>query len=211
MSPLICSLQNVRGKVIRQRHVLKNLVRKEVSMQERAFWKGALFVVLIAGSLLLMDLAGCSVYMAAKQPSEKNLEVMSVGTPRNVVLAELGTPAATETRDGKKVDVFSFVQGYSKGSKTGRAVFHGVADVFTLGLWEVVGTPTEAIFDGTKVMYEITYDEGNRVEIVIALTEKSKVEAQKHVREPVPKPGDASAKSADSSAKPVVEAEQKIQ
>jgi outer membrane protein assembly factor BamE (lipoprotein component of BamABCDE complex) len=125
--------------------------------------------------------------MAAKQPSKKNLDVMSVGTPRSLVLAEFGQPTVTETREGKKVDVFSFVQGYSKGAKTGRAVFHGVADVFTFGLWEVVGTPTEAVFDGTKVTYEITYDENNRVEKVVPLTEKSKEEAPKEIAEPLPK------------------------
>lgn len=104
------------------------------------------------------------------------------------MLAEFGQPTATEKRGEKTVDVFSFVQGYSKGAKTSRAVFHGAADVFTLGLWEVVGTPTEAVFDGTKVTYEITYDENNRVEKVVPLTEKSREKAPKEVIEPLPKP-----------------------
>ena len=157
-------------------------------MKPRTSWNGFWFVALGVVSLFLLNSAGCSVYMAAKQPPEKNLDVMTVGTPRRLVLAELGQPVASETRDGKKVDVFSFVQGYSKGAKTGRALFHGVADVFTLGLWEVVGTPTEAIFDGTKVTYEITYDEGNRVETVVPLTEKSKEEAPKQITQPSPRP-----------------------
>lgn len=115
---------------------------------------------------------GCSVYMAAKQPNRKNLEVFSVGTPRSLVLAEIGQPQASETKDGKRVDVFSFVQGYSKGAKAGRALFHGAADVFTLGMWEVVGTPTEAIFTGEKVAYEVTYNTSDKVEKVITLLGK---------------------------------------
>lgn len=125
------------------------------------------------GSMLCLALAvtgtGCAVFMAAKQPPKKDLSVLSVGTPRGVLLAELGQPTATQTRDGEKVDVFSFTQGYSKPAKAARAVFHGAADVFTLGLWEVVGTPTEAIFDGTKMALEVTYDENDRVRNVVDL------------------------------------------
>jgi outer membrane protein assembly factor BamE (lipoprotein component of BamABCDE complex) len=193
----------------------RNLVKKGDAMQEKVSWNGGWSVLLMLVSLLLLNLAGCSVYMAAKQPSQKNLDVMAVGTPRSLVLAELGSPAATETRDGKKVDVFSFVQGYSQGSKTTRAVFHGLADVFTAGLWEVVGTPTESIFHGTKVSYEVTYDDGSRVEKVVALTEKSREEAPKEIAaESMPKPAEPSPELVEAvskvekpSSKPPVEAE----
>jgi len=95
-----------------------------------------------------------------------------------MLLAELGQPTATETRDGRKVDVFSFTQGYSKPAKAARAVFHGVADVFTLGLWEVVGTPTEAVFDGTKIGLKVTYDGNDRVENVVDLRKEQQQAAQ---------------------------------
>ena len=120
----------------------------------------------------LLSQTGCAVFMAAKQPPKKDLSVLSVGTPRSLLLAELGQPTATETSDGKKVDMFSFTQGYSKPAKAARAVFHGAADVFTLGLWEVVGTPTEAVFDGTKMAFEVTYDQNDRVENVVELQKK---------------------------------------
>jgi len=125
--------------------------------------------VTILLSLFVMVCSGCSVYMAAKQPTRKNLEVFSAGTPRSLVLAEIGQPQASEMKAGKRVDVFSFVQGYSKGAKAGRAFFHGAADVLTLGLWEVVGTPTEAIFDGQKVAYEVTYGTSDKVEKAVTL------------------------------------------
>ena len=117
----------------------------------------------------LLSQTGCAVFMAAKQPPKKDLSVLSLGTPRSLLLAELGQPVITDTRDGHNVDVFSFTQGYSKPAKAARAVFHGAADVMTLGLWEIIGTPTEAVFDGTKMALEVTYDENDRVEHVIEL------------------------------------------
>ena len=82
----------------------------------------------------------------------------------------LGSPIASETKqDGKRVDVFSFTQGYSTANRVGRTLFHGVADVATLGLWEIVATPTEATFDGKKAAFEVTYDLNDRVEKFVRL------------------------------------------
>ncbi|PAW80555.1 MAG: hypothetical protein B9S33_18255 [Pedosphaera sp. Tous-C6FEB] len=114
-------------------------------------------------------LSGCSVFMAAKQPPKKDLTVLNVGTPRNVIIAELGSPVHTETKDGLRMDIYNFVQGYSKGAKAGRAVFHGAADVLTLGLWEVVGTPTEGTFDGNRMSVEVRYDASDRVREVVTI------------------------------------------
>ena len=127
------------------------------------------FIIGFVMAAALSMQTGCSVFMAAKQPPKKNLGVLKEGTPRSLLLIEFGQPVATETKEGKRVDVFSFTQGYSKGAKTGRAVFHGAADVFTLGLWEVVGTPTEAVFDGKKMAFEVTYDASDKVEKVSTL------------------------------------------
>ena len=113
--------------------------------------------------------SGCAVVMAAKQPSKKEVGLLAPGVPRNLVLAELGQPVVTETRTGKRVEVYSFVQGYSKGVRVSRSIAHGAADVLTFGLWEAIGTPTEAIFDGTRMAYEVTYDASDRVEQVVVL------------------------------------------
>jgi hypothetical protein len=125
--------------------------------------------LLLVLGLSIHLLTGCSVFMAAKQPPKKDLTVLNVGTPRNVLIAELGSPVHTETKDGLRTDVYNFVQGYSKGAKAGRAVFHGAADVLTLGLWEVVGTPTEATFDGNRMSVEVRYDASDRVKEVITI------------------------------------------
>jgi hypothetical protein len=120
-------------------------------------------------SVLAIGASGCSVVMAAKQPSKKDVGLLTVGMPRNLVLAELGQPIDTETKNGKRVEVYSFVQGYGKGTRVGRSIAHGTADVLTLGLWEAVGTPTEAAFNGTRVAYEVTYDSSDKVELVVPL------------------------------------------
>ena len=117
----------------------------------------------------LLFTSGCSVFMAAKQPDAKDVDLIKVGTPRSMLLAEFGPPSVSEIRDGKKHEIFKFVQGYNAGVKAGRAVFHGAADVFTLGLWEVVGTPTEGIFHGTDMAFEVTYDKNDRIDHVVAL------------------------------------------
>jgi hypothetical protein len=53
-----------------------------------------------------------------------------------------------------------------------RAVFHGVADVFTLGLWEVVCTPTGLIFQGEEMALDVGYDENDRIDKVTVLKKK---------------------------------------
>ncbi len=127
------------------------------------------FMTTVSLLLLIVGTLKCSVYMAAKRPEKKNLEVMQFGTPRGRVLAEFGQPVSTEIRDGKKVDVFSFVQGYSKPAKAGRAALHATTDVLTSGTSEIVGTPTEVVLSGSKVAYEITHDENDRVELPAGL------------------------------------------
>ena len=114
---------------------------------------------------VLPCLAGCSVYMAAHQPTKKDLTVLEQGTPRRLVLIELGTPAASERdKRGNRIDCFQVTQGYSKGSRIGRAFAHGAADLFTVGCWEVIGTPTELAFDGTQLRIQVTYTDGDVVD-----------------------------------------------
>ncbi len=125
------------------------------------------FIVII----IFMLGQGCSVYMAANQPDKKDVSVFNVGTPRTHVIAEAGRPLYTkEKADGTLTDTFVFVQGYSSGSKAGRALFHGAADVLTLGLWEVIGTPVEAIASGTDVKVQVEYDANEKVQNIIALS-----------------------------------------
>ncbi len=117
------------------------------------------FVTLV----LIVVLTGCSAYRASEQPDKKNLSVLTIGTPRAIVIGELGQPASSDILDGKRKDVFSFVQGYSKGAKTGRAFGHAAMDVATLGVWEIAGMPIESSYSGDKMAIQVTYDDKDKV------------------------------------------------
>jgi len=121
---------------------------------------------LLLAACLMFTLTGCSVFMAAKLPDKKNLEVFTPGVPRQVVLAEMGLPANYEDRNGVRSEVYKFKQGYSQQAKISRAVLHGTADIVTFGLWEAVGTPTEYYFSGTDTIVRVTYDCNERVSTV---------------------------------------------
>lgn len=128
--------------------------------------KLGLCTLLIVGTF---NITGCSVFMAAKQPEKKDTKMLAVGVPRAVILAEFGAPVSTVKNGDETVDIFSFKQCYGKAAKFGRMMFHGVADVATLGLWEIIGTPVESGFDGNNIAYQITYDQNDNVKTVVQL------------------------------------------
>lgn len=113
--------------------------------------------------------SGCAVMLAANQPGKVDEKVLSVGIPRDSVLAELGAPVSSEIKDGKKVDVLQYEQGYSIGTKIFRSIFHGVADFFTFFIWELVATPAETIWHGQKKAVRVTYDGADKIETVVYL------------------------------------------
>ena len=123
-------------------------------------------------TVLVLPVSGCSVFLAAQQPPAKNIELFKVGTPRNELLSEFGQPFISEITEGKKIEIFIFLQGYNRVTKAGRVIFHAAADVFTLGLWEIIGTPTELYFDGTEMAFHVSYDEHERIEEVNVLRKK---------------------------------------
>lgn len=107
-----------------------------------------------------LTLLGCATGQALDQPDKKDLSVLDVGTDRELVLLELGAPAASMEEDGYDVDLFSFVQGYSAVARTSRATGHMVAEMATLGLWGLIGTPIEQAFNGTILGYKVWYEDG---------------------------------------------------
>ena len=139
--------------------------------------KGILRTIFVAVCLVLFASAyGCAVHSAANQPSEKDTSLLSIGTPRAKILAEFGAPINTEIRDGKKTDIFSFIQGYSTLNKSGRAFFHGAADVMTAGLWELVAGSVEGAYNGEKLSFQVTYDEKDLVKEILPLNKEARKE-----------------------------------
>lgn len=111
-----------------------------------------------AGSLFFL-LGGCSVYMEATRPTPVALDDYQSGQSRDSVLERLGAPESTATEsDGASCDFYRlYTRGYGAGGKIPLAVAEGAADVFTLGLAEVVLTPTEGVTKNEKHPVAICY------------------------------------------------------
>lgn len=118
------------------------------------------------GIALLTPLAisGCSVGMAMSGKKDPNLGMVRVGSTRGEVELTLGSPVKAVTlNEGNRMDVYQYEIGNEPSS--GRAIGHGLMDVLTLGLWEVVGTPIEAV-QGEKYELTIIYGKDDRVQKV---------------------------------------------
>jgi len=118
---------------------------------------------LFAISALIL-LSGCSVGMAMSGKQDPNLGAFRVSSTRGEVELQLGSPITSITiPDGKRMDMYEYELGNAPSA--GRAIGHGVMDILTLGLWEVVGTPIEG-FQGEKRRLSIVYDKNDRVEAI---------------------------------------------
>ena len=110
---------------------------------------------------LLAGLPACSVGMALSGSENPDLGAIRVGATRGEVELHLGRPIRTASLpDGGRADVYAYEIGDKPSA--GRAVGHGVMDVLTLGIWEVVGTPIEGV-QGKKYHATITYDRDDKV------------------------------------------------
>ena len=135
-------------------------------------------IILLLGVVLLLFSIGCSAVMAVKQPEQKNLNVLEMGTHKDAVRAELGAPISTGvTVEGEKLeyDVFGFQRATPEGGELPEHFCMGFWIFFTLGLWEVVGTPLEgSISGGEKKNIRVLYNERNKVARVEDLTPQPK-------------------------------------
>jgi hypothetical protein len=86
------------------------------------------------------------VVMEATRPDPVRLAQFDTGESRDDVVAKLGQPVTTTAdADGASCDLYSLpLSGYGAVAKSSIAFGEVVADFFTLGIAEVVSTPTEA-------------------------------------------------------------------
>ena len=117
--------------------------------------------IVIIGICFLFSITGCSVGMALSGKKEPNLGAFRVGSTRGEAEMQLGSPiSSVTTPEGNRTDLYEYELGNEPS--TGRAIGHGVMDVLTLGLWEVVGTPIEG-FTGSKHRMTIVYGPDDRI------------------------------------------------
>lgn len=105
---------------------------------------------------LALFLTSCSVVMAAKKEGT-SLENVQCSRSRGQILSNGATVISSERLPtGELVEVYQFKK--EKGSAA-RALMHGVLDVSTFGLWEVVGTPVEVCLGDEKFyVVKVFYD-----------------------------------------------------
>jgi len=122
--------------------------------------------------LCLLCLGGCSVGMAISGKEEPNIGAIRVGSSRGEVEMHLGSPSTSTTLENEtRADIYEYELGNEPSA--GRAIGHGVMDILTLGIWEVVGTPIEG-FQGEKRQIKIIYDNSDHVKSITGTAKKKK-------------------------------------
>jgi hypothetical protein len=95
--------------------------------------------------MFALVLGACSTVMEYNRPEPVDLSQFITGERRLDVIKVLGPPLASVNDAGKSCDVYHlYTHGVGGAGKAGIIFAEGVADVFTLGLAEVVTTPTES-------------------------------------------------------------------
>lgn len=114
-------------------------------------------IVVLACSMLM---SGCSVGMAISGDENPSIGAVREGVSQSEIEYHLGKPIQTATL-GNGLHTATYEYEIGNEPSAGRAIGHGVMDVLTLGLWEVVGTPIEG-FQGRTEQVTVTYDDNAR-------------------------------------------------
>lgn len=108
--------------------------------------------------LISISMTACSVVMAARGHGVEPKELSRCKT-RSCLIATGAKPIETEkNKQGKRISE-TFSADVPSGSAA-RAAMHGLLDVGTLGIWEVVGTPIEVV-KGKKNSYVVAVKYAN--------------------------------------------------
>jgi len=109
--------------------------------------------ILIASTILT---TGCAANMAANGQNGPDLNIVQQEKSRRDIERHLGAPESVLIlENGHQVATYN-VEARTKPNLL-RAAGHGTMDLFTLGLWEVVGGPTE-MYIGRRVSVAVEYD-----------------------------------------------------
>jgi len=110
--------------------------------------------------MVAVVMAGCSAGRALNKQAEKDYDVLTVGTDRDLVRAELGQPLASV--NAGDCDLFSFEEG-SGGLKYLRAAGYSLLAIGTLGISEIITNPVEASVGNDKVRVRVCYGQTQHV------------------------------------------------
>jgi len=120
-------------------------------------WLRLVLLVLVAHGA-----SACSVGLALDGEKQADLSVLKVGTEKTQIEAKLGRPESeAKLADGRTQSTYHYEVGNEPSA--GRAAVHAGMDVLTLGAWELVGTPLEAM-QGDEKRLVVTYDAAGKAE-----------------------------------------------
>lgn len=127
-------------------------------------------LVILCSALVTVQLASidsCSVYMENTRPTPTDLVQFAPGTSRDDVLAKLGAPiTSTPKPEGTSCDLYRlYTKGYGETGKIPITVLETAADFFTLGLAEIVLTPTEAMTKNDQHPVDFCYKDEKLVSV----------------------------------------------
>jgi hypothetical protein len=148
--------------------------------------------------LVLCFVSGCSVVMEATRPTPVDLEKFQPGDSRSSVTQELGSPVTTSKGAGAtSCDLYLlYTKGYGVAGKAPIAVGELAADVFTVGLAEIVLSPTEAATRNEKRTVWFCYQN----DALLSVTVKSAGAEPSTSATPTPSPESMISSSAPSVA-----------
>lgn len=105
--------------------------------------------------------------MEANRPAPVSLANYRVGQKRVDVISTLGPPKTTVQDGDKSCDVYQlYTTGNNKAQKAAVILGEAGADLFTLGLFEVVATPAEAITKSKAHTVLLCYSDGNLLQTI---------------------------------------------
>ncbi|MDA2910127.1 hypothetical protein MYX04_04230 [Nitrospiraceae bacterium AH_259_D15_M11_P09] len=128
--------------------------------------KSGLFrFICVAILTLSITATGCSVFMAGSRSTYKDTSVIQVGADRDVVINEVGHPdSSLKMENGGYKDIYKIDPDAHRAGSRGAAVAgHLVADILTLGLWEIVGTPLELAAQDDLTTFILKYDASGKL------------------------------------------------
>ena len=141
--------------------------------------------------VLLCAISGCSVYMEATRPTPTDLEKFHPGDSRTSVMEQLGSPVDTSKgAEGNSCVLYLlYLRGYGTAAKVPIAIVESAADFFTIGLAEIVLSPTEAVTRNEKRPVWFCYQN----DALLSVTPKSAESATPTPTPETPTPSPASA------------------
>jgi hypothetical protein len=146
---------------------------------------------LVLAAIVTVSAPSCSVYMESTRPTPVDLSQFDPGQTRDSVLERLGSPQDTvKESDGSSCDMYElYTRGYGAGGKIPIAIAEGAADFFTLGLAEILLTPTEGVTKNGKHPVTFCYKDQKVVRITTPgtnQTEEAAATAADSERAPAP-------------------------